>query len=154
MSVVFETKPQANISVPGGQTRTIIVKIPPRSFISKLVVVQQTGGIAGFTVEMFNHADALEGTQQSESSSDADGDKIPLSCYRVGSPLVELTDELLYFSDEATGGHGLAFFCQDAPRADRQGQHQGNLYIRITPGGSGAKTFALVVGGEQLISGV
>lgn len=154
MGVPYETKPKAGILIAGGQTKTELVNWPSRSFISKVVVVQTSGNIDGFTVELFNHVDAMEGTERSDSSSDSDGDKIPLDCYRVGSPMTTDDDKLLYFSDEATGGHGLQFYCQDVDRADRRGQKQPNLYMRITPSGSGAKTFAYCIGGESQIAGV
>ena len=154
MSVPYEIKPIGGIVCPGGQTVVIKVKFPPRSFVSKLVVIQMSGSTEDFTVEMFNHANAEEGTPGSLSASDEAGNDIPLDCYRVGSPKIGTNGKLLYFSEESTGGHGLSFFCQDVERADRKGQVQSNLYIRIRPAGTGNKTFALVVGGESQISGV
>lgn len=157
MGVPYETKPKAGIVIPGGETETLTVPFPPRSLISKVVVIQTAGAMDGFTVELFNHVDSLEATKLSESSSDPETHaSIPLDCYRVGSPLSVPSGQsrLFYFSDEATGGHGLLFFCQDSPRADRRGQNMPNLYLRITPNGSGSKTFAFCIGGESQLGGV
>lgn len=153
MGVPYEIKPKV-FDVPGGQTITLKIDFPARSFISKVVVAQMAGALDDFTVELFNHADALEGTQASDSSSAETGDRVPLDCYRVCNPLTGSGGKLLYFSDEATGGHGLLFYCQDTPRADRQGQNGRNLYVRVTPSGAGAKKFALCVGGEAQVAGV
>lgn len=150
MGVPYEIKPVGLVAVPGGQSKTVLVDFPARSFISKIVVVQRDGAVDDFTVELFNHADALEGTEA--SASDASGEKVPLDCYRVCSPLVGTGGRLLYFSDEATGGHGLLFFCQDTD-PDRRGQVKRNLYLRITPAGAGNKTFAFCIGGESQIAG-
>lgn len=155
MGVPYEIDPVAGVSVPGGTTRTEVVQFPARSFVSKIVVVQTSGPEDGFTVELFNHSNAAEGTEASESASAADGSKIPLDCYAICNPLVVPPGarSLKYFSDEATGGHGLLFVCKDPPRADRQGQSMRNLYLRITANGTGAKEFAYSIGGESQIGG-
>lgn len=154
MGVPYETKPEAGVVVPGGQTKTLLLDFPARSLVSKIVVVQTAGTFDDFTVELFNHRDALEGTADSDSSSDSEsGLRVPLDCYRVGGPKTGTGGKLLYFSDDATGGAGLMFYCQDPPKADRQGQIPRNLYVRISPAGAGDKTFAIVVGGESLVGG-
>lgn len=151
MGVPYEIKPVV-VNVPGGQTKTVLVKFPARALISKVVVIQMNGNIDDFTVEMFNHADAMEATPASASSSDVDGHRLPLGVYRVGNPMIGRAGQLSYFSDETTGGAGFQFVCQDTD-PNRRGQSLQNLYVRITPGGTGSKDFALCVGGESQVGG-
>lgn len=150
MGVPYETKPVV-VDVPGGQTKTVRLNFPARALISKLIVTQMTGALDDYTVEMFNHADAMEATEQSASSSDADGQRLPLDVYRVGNPKVGVAGKLAYFSDETTGGAGLQFYCQDEENPQRRGQVQRNLYVRISPGGTGSKSFAVCVGGDSQV---
>lgn len=150
MGVPYETKPVV-VDVPGGTTKTVRLNFPARALISKIIVSQMSGNLDDFRVELFNHADALEATERSASSSDADGNRLPLDVYRVGNPKTGTNGLLAYFSDETTGGAGLQFYCQDAENPQRRGQVQRNLYLRISPGGTGGKSFAVCVGGDSQV---
>lgn len=163
MGISYETPPKSGIQVLAGQTRTIRVQFPARSFISKVVIEQYLGTLVNFTTELFNHRDAMEGTEESSSASDAESSgPVPLRLYKVGPALPSNGPGYLeYFSDSATGGHGLSFFSQDGPAAGRQGVVQRTLYVRITVPESGDPTqdaedkrFALIIGGEIQIAGV
>ncbi len=149
MGAPYETPP-FKVTVGGGESGAVQVRFPTRSFIHKIVVIQTLGTTESFNVELFSHADALGGTEASASSSDDDGNKIPLDCYRVGSTKTGENGSLMYFSDEATGGAGLPFVCHDVDPG-RQGQKLQNLYVRITPAGTGAKEFMVCIGGDAAI---
>jgi len=149
MGVPYEIQPMSGIAISGGDTKTVEVIFPSRGYISKVVVQQTNGAEANFTVELFNHKDALEGTESSASDSEGDQGKIPLSCRRVGPVLNSDSLGILeYFSESRTGGAGFMFCNMDTPIANRK---VGKLYVRITPGGAGEQTYALTVGGESAL---
>lgn len=152
MGVPYESEP-ISIEAVGGVATTIVVEFPGRSHIQKIIVSQISGVLVDFTIELFNYITAMP-NEQSESLSDPEGDPIPLDCYRICSPLSSTTPgRFMHFTEEATGGQGYMFFCRDK-NPGRQGQIMRNLYLRITPAGSGPKTFVAVVGGEAQIAGV
>ena len=149
MGVPYETKPIAGIAITGSSARTIMVPFPSRAYINKVIVKQTAGGADGFKLELFNHKDALG---EGSPSVDEDGNPIPLDCYRICN-LISVGNQTLYayFSEETNGGTGMLFVCQDV-EPTRRGQRMRNLYIRITPNGSGAKTFAVCVGGDAEVA--
>ncbi len=154
MGAPWEKKPQSGIVVPGGTKTTVVLDVPSRSNIHKFVVIQYEGNEDPFSATLYNHKDALEGTEQSESSSYSDSDvqaRIPLGCYLIGLPLVSSGGAIKYFSDDANGGSGMPFVSQDPPRQDRQGQKGTKLYIVLDVTGTGEKKFAISVGGEAII---
>ncbi len=154
MGAPWENKPESGIVVQGGTRKTVTLDVPSRSNIHKLVIVQYEGNEDPFSASLYNHRDALEGTQQSESSSYSDSEvqaRIPLDCYLIGLPLVSSNGAIKYFSDDANGGSGMPFVSQDPPRKDRQGQKGTTLYIILDVTGSGEKKFAISVGGESIL---
>lgn len=151
MGVPWETKPVAGVAVAGGTAHTIEAKIPPRSYINKLVVIQTSGSEDGFVVELFNHRNAVDNSPASVSASDVDGNKIPLDCYAIGLPMPAVGPAVRYFSDDANGGVGKPFTSQDPDPVNRQGIRSGIVYIRITANGGGAKTFAYCIGGDAAL---
>lgn len=154
MGAPWEKPPQSGIAVAGGTKTTVVLDVPSRSNINKLVIVQYEGVVVTFTATMYNHMDALEGTEASESSSYSDPlvqARIPLDCYLIGLPLTSSGGKILYFSDDTNGGSGKPFVSQDPPRKDRQGQKGTKLYVVLDVAGSGEKKFAISVGGEAVI---
>lgn len=143
---------KSGISVPGGTAVVVPLEFHGRARIEKLIVTQMSGNIEAFTVELFNHSDALEGTVGSESSVDADDNRIPLDNYLVASPFVGVSGRLRWFAPESAGGGGYLFVNQN-DLAGRQGQKGRTIYVRISPAGVGAKTFAVTIAGETLVGG-
>lgn len=155
MSVPYETAPFV-VEVGGGQVKTVQVNFPSRSLITKVIVKQIDGALGAFELDLYNHADALEGNEASQSADS--GERFPLDVYRVSPDgatvfTADANGYLEYFSEFSSGGHGLMFFCQDESPANRSKKNQPNLYVRISPSGSGDKKFVVVIGGEQCISG-
>lgn len=140
-----------------GSTVTVVaVPFPSRSFISKIVIEQYDGEPANFTIDMFNHNVVEEGGGLSESVG-APGyvGPVPERLYKLGPTLSSDSPGVLeYFSDSATGGHGLGFFSQEDPPAGRQGFNVRKIYVRLTVQGNGEKKFAMCIGGEAQIAGV
>lgn len=152
MGVPYEMQPMSGVVVQGGHTRTFEVDFPSRAIISKIVAKQMTGTPGAFDLTLFNHPITMEPAGQSESDSEgSETGKIPEECYQVTPKLTsDGTGLLVYFSDEATGGHGFAFFNQERPQPPNQKGNRRKLYVRITATGSGPKTFAFCAGGESL----
>lgn len=154
MGAPWEKPPQSGIVVAGGTKTTVVLDVPSRSNIHKFVVIQYEGNEDPFSVALYNHMNALEGTEASESASYSDPlvqARVPLDCYLIGLPLVSSGGKILYFSDDANGGSGMPFVSQDKPRADRQGQKGTKLYVVLDVTGTGEKKFAISVGGEAII---
>lgn len=146
MGVPYEAKPQVQIDV--GATPVIVeFQWPDKSVISKIIVVQTEGVAENFTVALYNHSQVMTGEATSDSESPVG--KIPDDCYRVTDDIASTTaGKLLYFSDRATGGYGYMFKSQE-DLAGRQGQSARKVYVKITPGGSGNKKFAITIGGMK-----
>lgn len=144
---------KSGIVVPGGMATVIPLEFHGRARIEKLIVTQMAGLVDNFTVELFNHSDAMEATHGSDSSSDDQGNRVPLNNYLVASPFVGSAGGLRWFAPESTGGGGYLFINQN-DNAGRQGQKERKLYVRISPAGIGSKTFAVTVAGETLVGGV
>ena len=144
----YEIKPISGILIRTGERTTIQVPFPSRTYITKLFVKQYAGTPREFTVELFNHRDALEGTEQSSSYSDGDQfGPIPLEMYRVAPLLTSAVPGTLeHFFD--MGGAGYCFYSQDPADNGRQGVNKRTLYVRITVTGSPGQDclFSMVIG--------
>lgn len=151
MGLLYESPPRGGIQVMGGTSHVVELPFPSRSRVTKIVVEQTDGVVVGFDVDLFNHAGAARGNNQSESDG-AETGRIGAHCYRVANTLHGSGGLLAYFSEESTGGAGWAFVSQDPPDATRGNRgNQRTLYVRISAQGSGAKTFSLCVGGESSV---
>ena len=148
MGVPYEINPIPDVEVEAGETEVWLeVEFPTRTIISKVVVIQTDGGANDFTVELFNSAKPRDGLPAG----------VPEEMYLVGNPMVGTNGRLIHFSDDATGGHGLAFFSLD-PRPAGRVISVGIpiLYIRITVSdgdsisspGEQPLVFCVGVGGE------
>jgi hypothetical protein len=144
MSVPYEMPPRGGLEVNGGDTGCFELPFASRAHISKIVIVQTAGTAVAFTAALFNHENAC----QRESASDSVGAEtgpLPADLYRVTPDLPSDTaGNLQYFSDRAPGGHAFPFVGMDRDRLGRSRK----IYLRITPQGSGLKTFAVAIAGE------
>jgi hypothetical protein len=140
----------SGIEIQGGDARVVAVDFPSRTSVSKIIVVQYDGVLADLTVALYNHVSVLEGTEMSDTVGSETG-PIPPDCYRVTPDLHGSNGKLIYFSDTATGGYGFIFYSQDRQPPGRQLGNVRKLYVKIAPQGSGAKKFALCIGGEQCV---
>lgn len=146
MGVPYEAKPQVNVDIVG-QPVVLEFPWPDRSVISKIIVVQTDGVAETFTVALYNHSQVATGNAESDSESPVG--KIPDDCFRVTHDIPsDSAGRLTYFSDHATGGYGFVFKSQE-DLAGRQGQSARKVYVKITPAGSGAKKFAVTIGGMK-----
>lgn len=148
MGVPYEIKPQGGLVAPGGQSSCFELRHPSRAAINKIIVRQTSGLAVNFTVALFNHEAACQGESDSDSDttppSPATG-PLPADLYRVTPDLnSNSVGALTYFSNQDTGGGGFGFVGLDD---DRLGKSR-KLYVKITPQGTGAKTFAIAIGGE------
>lgn len=143
----YEMAPMGGLVAVGGQANCFEIPYPSRSLISKIVCVQTAGDINGFTLALFNSAVACEDVAQSDVVGDDRG-ILPDDLYRVTPDLTTVDDKVVYFSDESTGGAGFVFFNQERASSPARIGNARRLYVRITPGGSGSKTFALALGGQ------
>lgn len=129
-----------DIEAVGGQSCCFRVAVPARGDFHK-VVCEQTGGVlAGFTLDIFNNetpvADCLNPPVAGSSSSSS-------------SSSTPFTGEAIYkiMSTITVAGGGTAAELFTTGRAYRNTDLLGStniqegLYVRIVPGGSGAKTF-------------
>lgn len=147
MGVPYEAKPQVDVDIAGSPV-VLEFPWPDRSVISKIIVVQTDGVAEAFTVGVYNHSQVQTGHQVSDSDQ-PDVGKIPDDCFRVTHEIPsDAPGTLLYFSDRATGGYGFVFKSQEALDG-RQGQAVRKAYVKITPAGSGAKKFAVTIGGMK-----
>jgi hypothetical protein len=143
--------PQGGLVVDGGASQCFTFQFPSRVIISKIVVIQ-TGGVVGdFTAALFNHIDACEGHPLSESDTFTEPSMGVLDpdVYRVTPDIQGTAGRLVYFSDAGSGGHGYVFYSQETLK-ESQLKRIGNvrrIHLRITPGGSGPKTFCAAIGG-------
>lgn len=152
MGVPYETPPISGIRTSGGQTVVKAVPFFNRTFINKLIVVQISGALVAFTVEMFNNKQAMEGEAGSASAPEPDTGEAPLNLFRIGPVMNNTGPGLLeYFSEDSSGGRGLMFYSQDADDANKSSKSNRHVYVKITTQGAGAQQFALVIGGEQEI---
>lgn len=148
MGVPYEIKPQGGLPVTGGSSGCFELRHPSRAHISKIIVKQTSGVQVAFTVALFNHESTCQG--ESESDSDVtppstDTGPLPADLYRVTPDLnSNSAGTLIYFSNQDTGGGGFPFIGQDV---DALGKGR-KIYVRITPQGTGAKEFAVAIGGE------
>lgn len=134
----------------GGTPTCFPFEFVSRSLISKIVVVQVNGDPATFNVNIFNKSGTCEGGSLSDSAGDQTGG-LPSRLFRVCPTLQSNGAGILeYFSEEANGGFGFPFFSHDK-RVDNPRARLGiaaTLYIEIDPAGSGAKEFAICIGGH------
>lgn len=142
MGVPYENPPVTSDPISGGSHGIVEVDYPTRCTISAIKVVQASGTAVLFDVELFNH------------DPDVSDDGTPLLNYAVcNKKTASVAGRLLYFADEATGGHGYDFFNQDAPDATRFRTNMRKLYLRISPQGTGSKTFTVTITCSQSVGG-
>ncbi len=146
--VPYEMKPQSGLVVQGGASGCFEIGFPSRCYITK-IIIEQVGGVGvDFVAALYNH----EGVCQGASASDSDGPltgTLPPNLFRVTPDLQGTAGLLLYFAQAAGAGIGFPFYSHD--RRDLRGVDVGNsrlIYLKITPGGSGAKTYAVALGGD------
>lgn len=145
MGCPYEIQPVTGITIANGASEVWAeIPFPSRTFISKVVVSQTSGGTDGFIVDLFNSKLPRDGLPAG----------VPERQYKIGKAMAGITGVLEYFSDTETGGHGLSFFNLDTPPATRfKTVGERILYVRIKLSGaaSGAKTFCVSVGGEAQV---
>jgi hypothetical protein len=143
--VPYETEP-FEIDTHASMAVTRAIGFPRRGWITKIIVKQVSGAMIPFTVDIFNHADALEGTVNSESVSGT-MTAVPESIHKVTKSLPDDSPgSLEYFSEFETGGQGLVFVNMDKTPNKLP---VGKMYFRITPGDAVASdaSFVCAVGG-------
>lgn len=154
MGTPYETIPQSGITVNGGESLAFAVPFFSRGRICIVKCLQYEGVMENFTLELYNRNVIL--TEHSGSSlSDIDPNAggvgpIPNEIYHVAT--LEGVNGVLRYNAEDDGGEGYLYFQQDS---NTQGGarfgafRKPQVYIRLTPSGTGEKKFSLLLGGYQ-----
>lgn len=132
-----------SLDAPLGQTTCWEVGFPPEALLKRLLVKQTGGATANFSVTVYNSLHACSSGSSSDGDPDGSG---PLQCisspemYIVFAPTAGNAGELLQISDSV----GRSFRNQDGTYTVPVRK----IYVQITPEGSGAATWDLLVGGD------
>lgn len=133
-----------SLSAPCGQTTCWEIGFPPEASIKRLLVKQTGGTTNDFTVTVYN---SIKGCSSPSSSvGDPDGPSGPQTCtsspemYIVFATTAGTAGKLLEISDSV----GKAFRNQDGTYT----LPVRKVYVQITPEGSGAATWDLVIGAD------
>lgn len=144
-TVSYENPPEGGLRVAGGSSACFAIPYPARCMLSKILVIQTEGDKIDFDVDLFNHSMACGG----DSISDAT------------PPFTGILDEELFrvyatLSSDAPGhlakyfaANECTFFNQDPEGPAGKIR---KIYVKISPEGSGDKTFAVVIGSAQFLS--
>lgn len=136
------------LQVNGGAVGCFPIDVAVRAVLTTIIVAQVSGVVAGFTWAIFDDEQACGGLAESDSLVEGPGDMtgdLPAEISRVTPDTSTAGDTSEYFADQAPGGHGYTFvsrFDHSKNKASRM------AYLKISPGGSGAKEFAISIAGE------
>jgi hypothetical protein len=137
------------LAATGGQVNCFPIDVTIRGILTTIIITQVSGVQAGFTWALFDDEQACSGFAGSDSLVEGPGDStgdLPDEISRVtpDRSTAGNTDE--YFADQAPGGHGYTF----VSRFDHsKNTFSRRAYLKIAPGGSGAKEFAISIAGES-----
>jgi len=126
MSVPYTNK--LIFTAPSGEPTCVAIDAPPRGAVTKLVVKQVDGALAGFDVDLYDSETAC--SSLSSSSGDVDDE-----LHRV------LATDTVSAAADISERYGIAApYTNQDPRDDRQ-IPTSKLYLEVVPAGSGVKTF-------------
>ncbi len=142
----YEAKMRGGLAVNGGDDICVELDFPGRGVISHVIVKQTAGDPVDFTVAIFRAERPCSGAS-AESDSDSDAGDTPPGegplhddLYRASPDLLSDTPgSLMYFAD----GFGFVYKCAQENFAGPERR----VWLRISPGGSGAKMFCATLGG-------
>jgi len=111
-----------------GEPTCVAIDTPPRGIITRLVVKQVTGTLAGFDVDLHDSLTACGSL--SSSAGDVDDELHQI-----------LATDTVAAAAAVSGQYNIAApYVNQDPRDDRQ-IPTSKLYLEVTPAGSGVKTF-------------
>src|SRR5262245_7975102 len=117
MGTPYENAPVESGSINGGSSGIVALDYTTRTIINSIRVAQSTGTPVTFDVELFNRDPTNLGG-------------MPLRLFAVcGKKTATVAGELIFFSDENTGGHGYGFYNQDPIPKTRIQAKQRKLYV-------------------------
>lgn len=130
MSVAYERT--IEVSATSGEPNDIELGLPMRGTIRKLIVNQVTGNDEGYSFDLYNNEAAVKAAVGSESSDSAAAQPnqhkvIPTQTVAPGSRAVEHWEKVWAYANA------------DGTPSTRKTR----LYLRITPNGTGIKSFEL-----------
>lgn len=144
----YEMPPKSGLRVPAGDSRCFPLRFPSRTIIDKILVVQEGGPAANFTVSLYNANAPCQGISQSDSEGDEVGPLSP-DIYRVTTDLAANTyhgpGRLLYFAEEH-GGKGYPFFNHSREMPGARLGNPRELYLKIDNPAGVELVFSVVLG--------
>lgn len=116
-----------NVSCPGGTSTVVRIPAPRKGFLRRLNIIQSSGDAVNYTVDLFETEVAASGGAQAE-------------LYRIGQQLAPSSAGGPVLLQDVEWAYGIPQIDADSPL----GVHA--IFARVTPGGSGDKTFSFRIG--------
>lgn len=145
------------ISVTGGSETGIALPILTRGMISKLLVVQLSGTLDGFTYQLYNAKAACP--PGANPTTVATGNSVPYQIYAVTPPFVVASTKSQFSTAEGSSEDGttnLNFAYMNCDNTTGPANlvttasstnAMGYLYLKLNVSGTGAKTFGVSITG-------
>lgn len=124
------------VLVEGGAPTCVPIEVPYQGRLSRFQVLQKTGELEGFSVEIFDREDACSGTIDSSNPDDPYEHSVA-DAHRIYGPLTAAA------SAQSVLGQELWVFYENRDELPDNNMRNNRLYVRITPTGVGDKYFVL-----------
>lgn len=122
-----------------GQENCIALEVPFRGFLQRLVVKQTSGTLSGYSFDLYDRRDACAiYAESSQADEDFENELQAKEVHRL------IATQTVAGGQAVSAQYGLSIGYENRDeRLPDSRRATGKLYLSITPGGTGAKTFAI-----------